>query len=500
MTKLVRAQLRRDDGFILATSGLLLVSLLVIAALAIDVGAWYSRGAQLQRAADAAALAGVVWMPDLATATSVAQTTASKNGFTNGTNGITVAVAPVTGNSHQLQVTITDSNVPRYFSQMFISNQTISKSATAEYLLPIPLGSPDNKLGNQSNTDTQNLWASVSAPYTDYNNGDPYDTKCLGGTSGTSCGNGNVGKEYRNTGFMYSIEVPSSAVGQTLTVKVFDAGNYARANYANVETADQGTVNTEYELFKPTSTPLDSSTYTDPSLSMNGKCTSGAGRWIIQDSASASTYENLTQTLCATPAVAGIYHLQVKTSNIPGITDAGNGWNQFSLVATLGGSTQPKLYGYQDLSLFNNLPNQSGNLSATFYLASVDNIYAGKQLQINMFDPGDGASGNYFVNFLQPGGTTFSSCSYGVPGGSFTVASPCRIQTRNSSAGTPNQYNGKWLNVLITLPSNYTCASGGTDCWWKVKYDFNNVSAGASPNDRTVWSANILNSPVHLVK
>ena len=66
---------RGDDGFILVTFGLFLTALMVIAALAIDVGGWYAR-AQLQRGADAAALAGVVWMPDFTAATTVAQTTA----------------------------------------------------------------------------------------------------------------------------------------------------------------------------------------------------------------------------------------------------------------------------------------------------------------------------------------------------------------------------------------------------------------------------------------
>ena len=61
-----------EQGFILATTAMLFIVLLAFAGFTVDVGAWYARGAELQRVADAAALAGVVWMPDLTKATQVA--------------------------------------------------------------------------------------------------------------------------------------------------------------------------------------------------------------------------------------------------------------------------------------------------------------------------------------------------------------------------------------------------------------------------------------------
>ena len=48
-------------------SPLSLATMVVSAAFAVDVGGWYARAAEVQRAADAAALAGVVWMPDFPT-------------------------------------------------------------------------------------------------------------------------------------------------------------------------------------------------------------------------------------------------------------------------------------------------------------------------------------------------------------------------------------------------------------------------------------------------
>jgi Flp pilus assembly protein TadG len=503
-TKPVRRHGKRCDdegGYVAVVLALTLSVLILFAGFAVDIGGWYARAAQMQRAADAAALAGVVWMPTFSgsgtTASSVAIATATANGFTTG-GSITVTPSPVTGNTRRLRVTITDTSLTQYFSQLAIGSPTITRAATSEYVLPVPLGSPDNTLGNQSNTDTKNLWASISGPYTSYSNGDPYSTKCLVSASNTSCSTNNT--EYRTWGYLYTVDVPASGVGKTLTVQVFDAGNYARPNYANVETADNGVVNTSFEMFSPSGFPLDSSTFYDPSISMNStgsgsiKCTSGGGKWVIADGASSSTYQNNFVTLCSlVVSTAGQYHLQVKSSGLTGIADSGNGWNQFSLKATLSSAPQPQVYGYGDLSLFNNLPNASGNLTATFYLAQIDQVHAGKHIIISLFDPGDGQSGTYTVNLLKPGGVT-TGCTYGARGAATSTIGTCAIVTRTS--GGSNAYNGLWLDIDIAIPSTYTCT---TDCWWKVRYDFTGVQAGLSPNDRTVWAARLVGDPVHLV-
>ena len=64
-----RGASRRDErGYVLILTALILIPLLLISAMAVDYGAWYTSGSRMQRAADAAALAGVVWLPDLTTA------------------------------------------------------------------------------------------------------------------------------------------------------------------------------------------------------------------------------------------------------------------------------------------------------------------------------------------------------------------------------------------------------------------------------------------------
>ncbi|MGE0878141.1 MAG: pilus assembly protein TadG-related protein [Acidimicrobiia bacterium] len=485
----------RDRGAVLLMSAMLLLPMMTIAGFAVDVAAWYHRANQLQRAADAGALAGVVWMPNLTKATSEALGAIRRNGIDTTATNITVTIASDAGSDRRLVVTVKDTDVARYFAASVVSKQAIARSAISEYVMPVPLGSPDNRLGNDPPANYQPyLWASISGPFTDKNNGDPYSTKCTGGSSGTGCSKTNT--EYRTNGYLYAIDVPTTAVGQTLTVQLYDAGNYARANYANVETADNGVVNTQFELFRADDTPYSYADNLVGDKSMSGKClTAGPGKVYIADNASSATYKNQWVTLCSvTVAETGRWYLQVKSSNISGVTDAGSGWNQFSIKATLSGSTQPSVFGVNDFSLFNNLPGLSGTFTSTFYLARIDAAYAGKTLQISLFDPGDGQSGTYTVQVLKPGGVT-TSCTYSARGAASTSTSnTCLITTRSSGTNT---YNGKWLDLKIALPATYTCS---TDCWWKVQYNFANVVSGSSPNDRTVWAATLTGDPVHLVK
>ena len=98
-------------GYILAKTALLIVPLLLMAGLSVDVGYWYSRASDIQKAADAAALAGVVWLPETTLARQYALEAAARNGFVNGSDGVAVTVTPVAGQNRRLKVTITKDDV-----------------------------------------------------------------------------------------------------------------------------------------------------------------------------------------------------------------------------------------------------------------------------------------------------------------------------------------------------------------------------------------------------
>ena len=99
-----------EDGYVLILTVLLLLPLLAFTGFAVDLGAWTATASKAQNAADAASLAGVVYLPDLpAKATSVARRVRRRNGYTNGVDGVTVTAAPNARN--ELEVTIFDPNV-----------------------------------------------------------------------------------------------------------------------------------------------------------------------------------------------------------------------------------------------------------------------------------------------------------------------------------------------------------------------------------------------------
>jgi Flp pilus assembly protein TadG len=510
-----------DGGYIMACTALFIAALVIMASFAVDVSSWYGQTTQIQRAADAAALAGVVYMPDFTQATTAANASLAKNGYTNGVGGIVVSIAAVPGLPRQLAVTVTDTDVPQYFSQAYTSAPTIAKTAVAEYITQVPLGSPTNRLGNDPTVTggIDNLWASISGPFTDKNNGDPFSTTCNRGysSSTTSCGGGGTNPEYRSTGYLYAVDITAAQVGKAVTLSLYDANHHARTNYANVETADNGMVNTNFEVFGIDNTPATDSDNTLPANTLAGKCTSGPGNVYIagsSDTSSAganSTYENKWWALCTmTPTKAGHMILQVKTSGIAGHSpNAGAGWNQYSVKATVATGTNPAIFGIGDLSLFNNLPNNTlTSTSAIFYLSQIAIENQGKKLEVKLFDPGDGPSGTYTVKILKPNstGTTWApaTCKYGIGAtANATVtypatASTCAIVTRDSSG---NAFNGQWLSILMDIDYGSTpaCGTGPTGCWWKVQYDFAGMTAGTSPNDRTVWSAQVLGDPVHIV-
>jgi hypothetical protein len=102
----------------------------------------------MQRAADAAALAGVVWLPgNVSQAQTVARAESAKNGFTNGVNGVVVAPTQDPTNTRRLKVRI-DGDVGTFFARVLgINTWHATVNSKAEYVLPVPMGSPENYYG-----------------------------------------------------------------------------------------------------------------------------------------------------------------------------------------------------------------------------------------------------------------------------------------------------------------------------------------------------------------
>ena len=236
---------RGEKGFVLAMTGLLLVPLLAFTAFAVDLGSWYAQAVRLQRAADAAALGGVVWAADAdpTKANTVATTILTKNGITSANSTISINK----NGSAALTVTVAAKGT-LFFGKLFIQNETLTRSATAEYITPVPMGSKDNQLGNDPETDSPvghpspQHWLNIAGRDNPKVSGDEFTSRnCTVGTY--QCDASGVNLDYTSVsppgslGYVFKVHVDPAFVttGQALHISVYDpaftdVGDTCKAN------------------------------------------------------------------------------------------------------------------------------------------------------------------------------------------------------------------------------------------------------------------------------
>jgi hypothetical protein len=491
--RLVRTERgQREHGYVLVKFALLLIPLLLMAGLSVDVGYWYSESSDLQKAADAAALAGVVWLPNTEKARIAAEDAAAENGYPIGGN-VSMTVVPIEGENRRLKVTLKDNRVGSFFYRN-LGGRTLSltRTALAEYILPVPLGSPLNSFGGNSQSGTSpaaNLWGNIHGPRTDNNYGDAYAPFCRGNTGCSTQSN----PLYRPEGYLYTIDVPANL--STFDLRIWDAGLYQRDN-ESIDTGDtiysgSGTTATKWTMYDIDPTPLDIDDLVPVSSSF---CSGGGGgTWQLSQGAAETTYKNKWVSLCKrTGSIpAGRYYLRVQTSG------TGAAANRYAIKVDSSTAVKARVAAYGDMSMYNNVA--AGD--ATFYLAEVGPEHKGKILELQLYDPGevsktDTTTGNGEIQVIAPSGSIASSCRTSSTNGTLSgTKSPCKFQ---SAVGGSAQFNGQWVTLQIDIPTNYSCTLGvvtSAGCWWKIKY----VISGQG-NDTTTWSANIIGDPVHLVE
>jgi Flp pilus assembly protein TadG len=136
---------QRGQTLVLFAAGL--VVLLGVCAIVIDVSWYWANSLRVQRAADAAALAGAVKLPgDPTSAYALARAEATKNGYTAG-GGVVITPIKDPHNDRRLDVTIS-APVGTFFMRVFgINTINATRTAKAEFTLPVPMGSPQNYYG-----------------------------------------------------------------------------------------------------------------------------------------------------------------------------------------------------------------------------------------------------------------------------------------------------------------------------------------------------------------
>ncbi|MFT4010076.1 MAG: pilus assembly protein TadG-related protein [Nocardioidaceae bacterium] len=223
---------RGQNGYVAIVAAMFTLFMFGMAAFSVDVGRWYLTARETQRAADAAALAGVSYLPGNQTgAFAAAQDYATRNDMTNGSDG--VVVTPAIGDSPtKLQVTVAQPVQSVFGSLLGIDSATITRSATADYAGPVPLGSPCNEYGNDPESSgagngnrssncsgSAAFWANVGSPGATKSYGDAYqDNVCTSSIDG--CTDGTTNANYDSNGYFYTITL-SEAV-DNLAIEVYD--------------------------------------------------------------------------------------------------------------------------------------------------------------------------------------------------------------------------------------------------------------------------------------
>jgi hypothetical protein len=529
-------ELAMSRGQILVLFVLSLTMLIGIMGLAIDVSFAWLNEIRVQNAADAAALAGAVYLPDnVSGGTSASQAVAVQNGYTNGSNngtGTVVVNAQQDPIPYQMDVTIS-APIPTFFMRVFgINSLTASRSAHAQYNSPLPMGSPLNVFGYPTATDLQgnllNFWAAIQGPCTLKENGDPYATKDTT-TIHTNCAavTSPSNTEYKGPtqgdpgAYDYSIKVATSG---TLSVQLYDPEFCQRSSQfddtGDTAFSNQSSVNfnTIFTLYNPSSTaydlkddtvaatatyPGDGSTSSGPTHScssyyvhsVSGDYAAGGTGSICYPAGSCGAANPWIQFATIAVPAAGTYRLNVQTTTVG--SSPADGSNMYAIQTTLnGGTSGVQVYGggpgtRSTMSIYNNLASGTSYI----YLAQVAARNAGKTLQISLFDPGD-LNGTGVMSFEIPNSSGYSDASftYRDSGTTLTASGTTKGPTTSvtTASGGVSNFNGHWLVVTINIPTTYTAPQGG---WWKVKY----VITGGAAHDRTTWNANILDITDHLV-
>jgi hypothetical protein len=564
-----------------------------IAALVVDVGAWYLRADKIQRAADAAALAGVVFLPGSeATAISTADNTAVKNGVPEadvlaGDVKVDTWKTDPSLNMHQLKVSITDPDVPTFFAKVFgLDSITETRSSTAEYQPPVPLGSAENSFGTgglslDPEGDTSNIWAAVNGYCTSKENGDEF-LSAFDGTYDQSTGqyecsatvtpetphattnfeyNGDKGSA---AGYSYNVVTGTDPLGSTTQAIQVDAydpayeptqcpgapgGQFPPGGGQSPDLGLAGgqTITTDYHLtYAPV--PLDPSMDSIPSGSLafsigptSGPPNDVLGNEYVATSAATNSCGQWVNLFTIPPnSPDGEYRLQVSTladepnsngSNAYGLRVYQGTEGTWARCSTITTSTTwdntlglegkcPVIQGQNALSVYANQANSTGQ----FYLAQIDQSYAGHNLEVTLFDPGEGDKD---IKLIDPDGNpvniiwqTTDDCGmspptpFTAPPTSSDCAEDLGFTHRSTQTDPPpppgcsclevdgsidapagfasgSEFNDRHVTLAFPIPANYTADNGG---WWKIQYD----STGAV-TDRTTWSISLSGSPIHLI-
>jgi hypothetical protein len=464
------ARRRRSGGQVIVMFAGGLVFFIGLMAIVIDVSWYWANTLRVQRAADAAALAGAVYLPgDLTSAKLYAANEATKNGYTAG-GGVVVNPVQDINDPRQLDVTVS-APVGTFFMRVFgLPTITASRTAKAVYVQPVPMGSPENYYGiyclttpSNSNCDattsvanatgvgklaSKGFWGAFQSSGDVHNEGDafmPYNDTLNPGSNPQ----GGTNPDYSAKGYDYAVEVPAAG-GK---VWIFDptfcpvgsglgTGDHYNADASRQWGGASGTnysVSSFYTLFDTNGTMF--TTGDDTQVATSGNLFKQEYQFDLSNkygapgnsvSVGTKSIDNISAVDCsdnkivssavggywhdrwypiASGLAAGVYRLNVLSAPV-GVAPnwKAQAENDFGVEVTGPNSAlgaTPRVYGLGKMAAYNIMP--SGVQS--FYLAQIDKTAAGKTIEIDLFDPGD-VSGNAVLRVKSPDGNAYNYATF----------------------------------------------------------------------------------------
>ena len=554
----MRCRHTEESGYVAILVCVLAVVLFGMAAFTVDVGRWYVLAKQEQRAADAGALGGVPHLPGNPTAAFTrAKDLAKANTFTDGQNGVSVATE-LDGQPTRLRVTVTKTIRNVFGGLLGVPETTISRSATADYAGPVPLGSPCNSYGNDPENDTMKksancadtaqFWGNIGSPSAPKNNGDAFANDASG-----------ANPDYDPNGYIYTVEVKKPTANLAIDVfdpALIDVGDLCDENkqnhnfiklqqasllqpsthtnpkavvpdpgarykpgadspyctgdisYTNLDKRFDGQVRTKYTVREhvPTSNSWDPLSYP-----------------VRPNCAGAKTYPgfsgDLSKTLdrtrdeykVNTPEFGQGYVAQVfrRWVNICTVPYAAPG--TYLLQITTNGLGADSAQGHNRFavraySTTDGTVKDDVSVSGYNKMAMYANLPNATTTFFLARIP-SGAQGHILnVRLFDVGDSTtpgeirvLAPAESSVPFTNCSGSGPVSGVLPNCEITAQNStHNGKWQVISVPVPAAFTCEDlDPQKCWVRLRYTY---GAGNQPSDTTSWQASLEGDPVRLVR
>ncbi len=556
-----RARLSDDDSGYVAVFVALCIPLLIgMAALGVDVAYWHSEGARLQKTADDAALAGVVYLPGSITAASTAAlVNANANGYApDATTTITPTQEP--NRPTRLRVTIS-STVDNFFGSIFgRPSTTVTRTAVADFAGPVPMGSPCNIFGNDDmgspggsggNCDSNDgkYWLNIAGPDMNKARGDAYASKWCGAPdisggpiddcpTGWNQMGGNA--DYTDKGYTFIVRVKQAG---TINLRAYDGGYVGTGDTCNDGVFEDSTAaNNPYYVVKPAQYQRANNVWCSGDSVQGGNTTNNIqGSGVVVRTLftvrgpSPNPFDPLQGPIIGGSCGKDLAGWNGRNDNFNlrnGLTQ-GNGayslplaqtfhrWDTFCpnlvvqpgdysiQVQTPSGGSQNRLglaathsAGNDKVSIFaagrvSLYLNTPGNTTSNFNLVRLDSSTARHTLVVRFFDFGDVGGGTVDVGIRTPDNSSIS-------GGSFAgcvAAGPTSGSLGANCTVTgmrASTHGGRWQEIRIPIPADYTCNDDNDQnkCWAVAAIRNNS----GNPSDTTTWQASLIGDPVRIVE